>query len=168
MSKELATLLSSTNNLYHIYVAGVVAAENFDNVTYVRLHDMPNLIKTVPFNTVICSRFISFLEMFKDCSFDQFYIWGHDTLLLPYGCNFNDKQIIFKWDKYITGCICQTEWHANLFKGLYPELSNKITIINNGIDINQFLNVSKSESESESESIKKQANKFIYSSRPER
>jgi hypothetical protein len=159
LSKELATFLSSTNVLYHVYVSGVVKNEKFDNVTYVRLNDIPNLIQTVPFNTVICSRYISFLEMFKECSFDQFYIWGHDTLLLPYGCNLTDKQIIYKWDKYITGCICQTEWHANLFKGLYPELTNKITIINNGIDANQFLNVSTSE---------KQSNKFIYSSRPER
>jgi FkbM family methyltransferase len=83
--------------------------------------------------------------------------------LLPYGCNLTDKQIIYKWDKYITGCICQTEWHANLFKGLYPELTNKITIINNGIDVNQFLTINETQLLSE-----KQSNKFIYSSRPER
>jgi glycosyltransferase involved in cell wall biosynthesis len=163
LSKELATFLSSTNVLYNVYVAGVVAPESFDNVTYIRLNDIPNLIQTVAFNTVICSRYISFLEMFKECSFDKFYIWGHDTLLLPYGCNLTDKQIISKWDKYITGCICQTEWHANLFKGLYPELTNKITIINNGIDVNQFLTINETQLLSE-----KQSNKFIYSSRPER
>ena len=160
LSKELAALLLLENSSYNVYVTGVVQNEKFDNVTYVSLHNIPNLIQTIPFNTVICSRYISFLEIFKDCSFDQFYIWGHDTQLIHYGCNLTDKQLISKWDKYITGCICQTEWHSTLFKGLYPELSNKISIINNGLDIQQII--------SRPTTSKKQSNKFIYSSRPER
>lgn len=163
LSKELASLLESKE--YHIYVAGVVQSESFDNVTYVKLQDIPNLIKSIPFNTVICSRYISFLEIYKECAFDKFYIWAHDIVLLYYGCNLSDKQIITKWDKYITGCICQTEWHANLFKDLYPELTNKITAINNGLDKNTFLNGSQTMALN---SCKKQSNKFIYSSRPER
>jgi FkbM family methyltransferase len=163
LSKELASLLASGE--YNVYVAGVVQSESFDNVTYVKLQDIPNLIKSIPFNTVICSRYISFLEIYQECAFDKFYIWAHDIVLLNYGCNLNDKQIITKWDKYITGCICQTEWHANLFKDFYPELTNKITAINNGLDKNTFLNGSQTMSLN---NCKKQSNKFIYSSRPER
>lgn len=157
--KAVAYLSKEMGKDYNVYVTGTVVPESFDNVTYIKFQDISSLIKKIPFNTVICSRFIGFLEMFKECSFDKFYLWGHDTILIPHGCNLNDKQIITKWDKYITGCICQTEWHANLFKSLYPELTNKITIINNGLDKNMFL----------SEPInKKQTNKFIYSSRIER
>jgi beta-1,4-mannosyl-glycoprotein beta-1,4-N-acetylglucosaminyltransferase len=163
LSKELASLLESKE--YNVYVAGVVQSESFDNVTYVKLQDIPNLIKSIPFNTVICSRYISFLEIYQECAFDKFYIWAHDIVLLYYGCNLSDKQIITKWDKYITGCICQTEWHANLFKDLYPELTNKIIAINNGLDKNTFLNGSQTMALN---SCKKQSNKFIYSSRPER
>jgi FkbM family methyltransferase len=175
LSKEMAALLLDKD--YKIYVAGALSSESFDNVTYVSFQDIPEIIKTVPFHIVICSRYISFLETFKECSFHQFYIWAHDTLFLPYGCNLTDKEIITKWDKYITGCICQTEWHANLFKGLYPELTNKISIINNGLSNTISVTTDKSVTTNKSVSIpekntntkiRKQTNKFIYSSRPER
>jgi len=160
LSKEMAGLLLDKD--YKIYVAGALSPESFDNVTYVSFQDIPEIIKTVPFHTVICSRYISFLETFKECSFHQFYIWAHDTELHSYGCNLKDKEIITKWDKYITGCICQTDWHANLFKGLYPELTNKISIINNGVSNTTSITTEKCVK------TRKQTNKFIYSSRPER
>lgn len=97
--------------------------------------------------------------MFKECSFYQSYIWGHDILLLSYGCRLNDTQILTKWNKYINGCICLTEWHKQLFIEKYPILSNKIHIINNGIDINSFNKTNRTN---------KIKNKFIYSSRPDR
>jgi len=79
---------------------------------------------------------------------------------LPYGCNLQDNQIILKWNNYIDGCICLTEWHKNLFKEKYPELKDKITLINNGIDIDIFNKID--------DTITKIKNKFIYSSRPDR
>jgi FkbM family methyltransferase len=157
--KAVAYLSNSFPKKYNVYVAGVVGNESFDNVTYVRLHDIPQLINTTPFHTVIVSRYISFYEIFKECSFYQSYIWAHDTQLLPYGCNLNENQILTKWDNYITGCICLTQWHKDQFIAKYPLLTNKITIINNGLDLDSFTNEKKA---------KKQSNKFIYSSRPER
>jgi tetratricopeptide (TPR) repeat protein len=157
LSKEMASLLLSKN--YTVYVAGSVQNEVFDNVFYVNHKDISDLIKSTPFHTVIVSRYISFYEMFKECSYYQSYIWAHDTHLLPYGCNLTEAEIITKWDKYIDGCICLTEWHKELFIFKYPEFKNKITLINNGIDIVSF---------TKSSINKKQLNKFIYSSRPER
>jgi glycosyltransferase involved in cell wall biosynthesis len=98
--------------------------------------------------------------MFPKCSFHQSYIWAHDTMLLPYGCSLTDTQILNKWDNYINGCICLTEWHKDLFIEKYPILKNKTNLINNGLDINSFKNISYSNC--------KIKNKFIYSSRPER
>ena len=156
--KAVAYLSKSFPKSYNVYIAGVVGSESFDNVTYVKMADIPQLIKTTAFHTVIVSRYISFYEMFKECSFYQSYIWAHDTQLLPYGCNLNETQILTKWANYITGCICLTQWHKDQFIAKYPELTNKISLINNGLDLDSFLNTNK----------KKQFNKFIYSSRPER
>lgn len=142
---------------YTIFVAGTLANEINDNVIYIHLNQIPTIINTRPFKTIICSRYIAFLEMFKECCFDQFYIWAHDTHLIHYGCDLDVKNIFAKWNDTITGCICLTNWHSELYKKTYPELENKISIINNGVNISEF----KFE-------CKKQPNKFIYSSRPER
>ena len=77
--------------------------------------------------------------------------------MLPYGCNLTSNQIITKWDKHIDGCICQTKWHADEYKKIYPELKDKISIINNGIDTALF-----------TFNTNKKNNKFIYTSRVER
>ena len=158
--KAVAYLSKQFPNEYNIYVSGVVENEKIDNVTYIHLNELQNLINITPFHTIICSRYIAFLEMFNEVSFYQFYIWGHDIHLMPYGCSLTHTQIITKWNKSIDGCICQTNWHAKEFERIYPELKNKINIINNGIDIqNHTVN----------ETIKyKKKNKFIYSSCSER
>jgi beta-1,4-mannosyl-glycoprotein beta-1,4-N-acetylglucosaminyltransferase len=160
--KAVAYLSRTFPKDYNVYVAGVVENESFDNITYVRMVDIENLIKTTAFHTVIVSRYIAFYEMFKECSFYQSYIWAHDTQLIPYGCNLNENQILTKWDNYITGCICLTFWHKEQFIAKYPGLSNKIKVINNGLDLDSFSNVTSAKK------TKKQNNKFIYSSRPER
>jgi len=144
-----------------VYVAGNVKNEIIDNIHYISLNDLSVLVSHIAFHTVIVSRYISFYELYPQCSFYKSYIWVHDTMLLPYGLSdrISDKQIIQKWNNYIDGCVCLTDWHKNLFSKLYPQLANKIHIINNGIEISQFPS---------SKSNNKIVNRFIYTSRPER
>jgi len=144
---------------YNIIISGHVKNETINNIQYVHLNELPTLFENMSFHTVIVSRYISFYEMFKNCSFYQSFIWAHDVHLLPYGCNINDREILNKWNKYIKGCICLTKWHRDLFVEKYPMLKNKITLINNGIDIDAFKRVNHNV---------KIRNKFIYSSRPDR
>ena len=144
---------------YTIFISGGVKCETVGNIQYIHLNELTNLIISIPFHTLIVSRYISFYEMFKECSFYQSFIWAHDVSLLPYGCSLNETSILKKWDNYINGCICLTEWHKKEFVNKYPHLKNKISLINNGIDINSFPNI---------ETNKKIKNKFIYSSRPDR
>jgi beta-1,4-mannosyl-glycoprotein beta-1,4-N-acetylglucosaminyltransferase len=159
LSKELGVILGKERGMT-IYVAGNVMPEKLEefNVVYVSLDELPNLLSKLNFHTVICSRYISFLEIYgHTCSFYQFYIWAHDTCLLSYGCNLADAAVIEKWAECIDGCICQTQWHADRFKTLYPRLAHKMQTINNGIDVQLF------------PAIKlKQSEKFIYTSRTER
>ena len=157
--KAVAYLSKCFPKDYNIYISGEVKNEIIDNIQYIHLNELTNLINLIPFHTVIVSRYISFYEMFKECSYYQSYIWAHDILLLPYGSNLNETQIFKKWNKYINKCICLTEWHKNEFTNKYPILKNKISLINNGIDCQSFSN---------SVTNKKITNKFIYSSRPDR
>ena len=158
LSKELGVALGGMT----VYVAGDVCAEELTefNVVYVSMKDLPELLRKTEFHTVICSRYISFLELYGNaCSFYQFYIWAHDTRLLSYGCNLGDGAIIRKWAECIDGCVCQTQWHADQYIQLYPELKPKMKTINNGIDLELF---------PASASTPKQAGKFVYTSRTER
>ena len=95
--------------------------------------------------------------MFNEVSFFQSYIWGHDINLFNYGCNLDVGSILTKWSSRISGCVCQTEWHKNLFESHYPELKGKIATINNGIQIDKFV----------SKNVKT-TNRFVYTSCSER
>ena len=170
-TKALSQIFKTESNInkkqFKIYIVGDLINEELPelNITYLHLSQLPKLINEIPFHTVVCSRYIAFLEMFKTCSFYQFYIWAHDTMLLPYGSSLSDNAILEKWSKYIDGCICQTEWHANEYIKRYPSLTNKTIIINNGIDTSVFPSTN---SMSYNNSSRKQTNKFIYTSRTER
>ena len=153
LSQELAKLSKD----YKIYIGGQVKEESVGNITYVNQDKLKSLVKNIPFHTVIVSRYLGFYEMFSDASFYKSFIWAHDTSLIAYGSNWDVNSIIHKWSDKITGCICLTEWHKNLFSNQYPLLKDKIHIINNGIVPKLF-----------TYPCKKVSNRFIYSSCAER
>ena len=158
----VASLTKNFPNTYTIYVAGVVEEETIDNVTYIDFKNLSNLIKTTPFHTIIVSRYLNFYELYKNFSAHQTFIWAHDILLYEYGTNLSVESILTKWSSKITGCICQTEWHKNLFLSLYPQLKDKINTINNGINTQLF------NSNNSNIKPKKITNRFIYTSCSER
>ena len=149
-------------NGYTVYVSGGVESEDNDGlgrVKYVGLSDLPELLRTTAFHTVVCSRYISFLELYGGgASWYQFYVWAHDTHLLSYGCDLSDTAVLEKWADRIDGCVCQTQWHADEYARQYPTLKNKIHVINNGIAPELF----------PAANAKKVPNRFIYTSRTER
>ena len=142
---------------YEIYVAGDVNEEKVDNITYVHFNNIDNLIKSTAFHTIIVSRYLNFYELYKNFSAYQTFIWGHDITLYAYGTSLSVEEILTKWASKITGCVCQTEWHKNLFISSFPQLKDKIYIINNGINSNMF-----------NYDNKKTLNKFVYTSCSER
>jgi len=142
---------------YEVYIAGHVQEEVVDNIHFVNFDSLKRITKEVSFHTLIVSRYLAFYEMFPETSFYQSFIWGHDIALFNYGCDISVHQILEKWSDRIHGCICQTEWHMNLFKSMYPQLTEKMHIINNGIELDKF-----------SYASKKIENRFIYSSCSER
>jgi FkbM family methyltransferase len=153
----VAQLAYSFPKNYDIYVAGSVKEEKIDNVNYINFDTLKKMMDVTPFHTVIVSRYIAFYEMFENISFYQSFIWAHDIALFNYGCDTDVKSILNKWYNKINGCICQTEWHMNLFNDMYPELKNKLSHINNGITIANF-----------TYKHKRISNRFIYTSCAER
>ena len=144
---------------YTVYVSGGVFEDEASvGVKYVGLSDLPELLRTTAFHTIVCSRYVSFLELYGGfASWHQFYIWAHDTHLLAYGCDLGDTMILEKWSDHIDGCVCQTRWHADEYARQYPTLQSKLHVINNGIDATLFPALGK-----------KVRNRFIYTSRTER
>lgn len=155
--KAVAYLTHCFPRKYNIYVAGNVAEETIDNVHYVPFNKLSNLIDNTPFHTVIVSRYIAFYEMYQNVSYFQSYIWAHDTCLLPYGSSLSSEQVLNKWNHRITGCVCLTPWHTQLFSSQYPMLKNKLQTINNGICTELF-----------PKKHVKMMNSFLYSSSTER
>lgn len=142
---------------YTIYISGNVGEETIGNVHYVSLTNLPQLINSTSFHTVIVSRYIAFFDMFPQTITKQYYIWAHDTSLSSYGSNKKDTQLIEEYNHKIDGLICLTQWHAEHLLKQYPLLQDKVNIINNGINPNMF-NIS----------VDKITNRFVYTSCSER
>lgn len=151
---------------YDIYIVGDVIEETYDgNVHYVsNEYASIHLIESEAFHTVIVSRYVCFFTRFpKYCAY-QTFLWAHDTEMLIYNSHLSSKEILSKYSSHIAGCICQTEWHKNLFENLYPMLQGKLYAINNGIQSHLFV----PEANDLVTSIKRVQNRFLYSSRSER
>ena len=146
---------------YTIYVAGDVEEETVENIRYINFKNLNNLIKTTAFHSIIVSRYLNFYELYRNFSAYQTFIWGHDITLYAYGSDLSVEGILSKWESKITGCICQTEWHKNLFLSSFPQLKDKITTINNGINVDLF-------NTKDITKVNKITNRFIYTSCSER
>ena len=124
---------------YEIYIGGDVLDEVVDNVHYVHQFNLPELLKTNSFHTVIVSRYIGFFEMFPYYNSYKTFIWAHDTCFNAYGAsNMDDQAVIKKWLPKITGVVCLTEWHKKHIENVYPVLKDMIHIINNGVKVEMF------------------------------
>ncbi len=144
---------------YNIFICGTVKEEKNENISYITRETLTKMIDTDCFHTIIISRYVSFFELYKNISSYQNIIWAHDTHLIHYGCTYMEHQaIVKKWKSKITGCVCLTEWQASNYKQFYPELKDKIHIINNGI-ITELFNY---------DCNNKIPHSFIYSSCSER
>ena len=155
-------VINLSNNLpehYNIYVAGNIEEEVVNNTHYIHIDSLVELVKNTAFHTIIVSRYLDFYEKYQNFSAHQTFIWGHDIVLFPYNINMSVESIITKWSSKISGCVCQTNWHCDLFLSLYPQLKDKISIINNGISIDLFTSKSNKN---------KITNRFIYTSCSER
>ena len=143
---------------YRVYIAGGVKDEIKDNVVYISFSKLADLLQSTPFQTVIISRYIAFLEDYE-FSTDKLYIWIHDLSVLGFawGREIDAPTIMNKWDFRIDKYICLTEWHKQHIIQNFPQIRDKIHVIPNGIESSVF--------PIQSQKVK---NRFVFTSRPER
>ena len=161
------SLAKSLPNIYEIYIGGDVLEEKLDNITFVNSDNLHALLCNTAFHTIIVSRYVNFFDLYKCVYTHQIYIWAHDIHLISYGTYNNINDILtIHYDK-INGCVCQTEWHKNLYIQSYKALEDKIHVINNGIDTSMFTGNTNTNANTNANTTKVK-NRFIYSSCPER
>jgi beta-1,4-mannosyl-glycoprotein beta-1,4-N-acetylglucosaminyltransferase len=162
--KAVAYLSREFPKDYEIIISGDVEEGTFDNRTYVHRNRLQPILDSTEFHTIIVSRYVCFFEKFKNSKCYKLIISAHDTHILSPGNNAN--HLLDMYNTSIDKVITLTPWHKSNIISLYPNIpSNKIEIINNGIDISQFHN---NINQTIRNSIRKIKNKFIWSSRSER
>ena len=162
--KAVAYLSREFPKDYEIIISGDVEEGTFDNRTYVHRNRLQPILDSTEFHTIIVSRYVCFFEKFKNSKCYKLIISAHDTHILTTSNNAN--HLLDMYNTSIDKVITLTPWHKSNITSIYSNIpSNKIEIINNGIDISQFHN---NTNQIIRNSIRKIKNKFIWSSRSER
>ena len=158
--KAVAYLSEELSSKYNIIICGDVIDEIVDNVQYINASNLQILLNTQFFHTIIISRYLCFFQDYPYYSCRNLYICSHDShgLINRVWNNRvedinNVNKILINNNKNITGIIALTDWHKNKLTEIYPSITNKIKIINNGIRLSDFTS-----------NNNKIPNKFIWSS----
>jgi beta-1,4-mannosyl-glycoprotein beta-1,4-N-acetylglucosaminyltransferase len=156
--KAVAYLAREFPKNYEIIVSGDVEDGIFDNVAYIHQNKLQSILDSTHFHTVIISRNICFLNDFHNIKCSQLVLSLHDTHIL--NGTFAAQPVMKMYEDEIDKVITLTNWHKSNITYLYPMINtDKIEVINNGIDVSRFVN---------SNMPNKIPNKFMWSSRTER
>ena len=141
---------------YQIFIAGDQKEEEIDNIKYISHNNVQTILNENTFHTVIVSRYVSFFKQFYNIKCSKLLLSAHDStgFINNHVKDFTIDNILNQYDKYIDNVIALTSWHANNIIERHPYFKNKLKIINNGINIDDFKWDCKN----------KVKNKFIWSS----
>jgi len=133
-----------TRNLpknYTIYIAGDQKEEEIGNIKYINHSNLQKLLDNTIFHSIIVSRYVSFFKEFDNIKCYKMLLSAHDsTGFINFKVkNITINNILSEYNKYIDNVICLTKWHSSNIVERHPFLKEKINIINNGIDISQFI-----------------------------
>jgi glycosyltransferase involved in cell wall biosynthesis len=151
---KLANQLSKNYKIYIVTLSDdeTIITDNFIYINYKNLH--------INVDILIISRYINYFMycFFQPCT--KIYLWVHDITILAYYQNFvlenNGKAFLHNFLDRIDKIIVLSEWHKTFFQSYYQIPDNKLTIIGNGITINNFIPII--------DISRKQKNKFIWTS----
>ena len=144
---------------YDIYISGTVKDEIKDNITYIHHDKLQDLLDKEVFHTIIVSRYVYFFVKYFNIKCYQLLLSAHDStgFINNMYRSITIDDILRDNNEHIDKVVSLTSWHSNNIISRHPYLSNKINIINNGIDISKF-----------PKNKEKVKNKFIWSSCSER
>ena len=139
---------------YDIYIAGDQIEEELDNIKYIHHRNLQKLIDENSFHTVIVSRYVCFLEHFKNVKCYKLIVSAHDSTGFINTTGIPIDNILQHNNSSIDSVISLTQWHKKNIMKKHKFLNDKIVSINNGIDTENFPNNTNN----------KIANKFVWSS----
>jgi len=147
-------IMSLANNLLlganEIYVVGDVIEGDYNNahlvdpeekvtnfVKYRSIKAFKTEIGNKKIDWIIAASYIHYLKEFEDLNFDQSIFWVHNTDFYPWwrGKELPNKGIDLLLHPKLTHIVCLTKWHKNKFIEQFPESSNKIQVIGNGLNL---------------------------------
>ena len=154
---------------YDIIISGDVEEGSFNNITYIHQNNLQTILDKTEFHTVIISRYICFLERFKNIKTNKLLLSLHDTDIIKCDFTIDIPTVIHNYINHIDNVIVLTNYHKSVISSKYPLLNDKFIIINNGIDIDDIAEVDV-DAEINEQSLEKLHgrekihNKFVYTS----
>ena len=116
---------------YNVVISGDVLEEKFGDIEFIHRFNL----KPEKYEILIVSRYVSFFTMYPFIESENVILMAHDIHFLNNlsGCKKSVLEIIESNLQKINKVVCLTQWHAEKYIELYPCLSEKIKVINNGI-----------------------------------
>lgn len=144
---------------HEVYVVGDVIEGEFGGVLYITTSNAIAKLGTSFVDCIIGVSYVNYLIELQDLNFTHSIFWVHNTDFYPWHRGEtlpNAGRDLLNHTK-MTGIVCLTDWHKNKFIEQFPEVEHKIKVIGNGVDVDNFVEVSD-----------KLSNSFIYTSHAER
>lgn len=169
--KAVVYLSQQFPTTYEIIISGDVEEGTFNNITYVHQNNLQAILDKMEFHTVIISRYICFLERFKNIKTNKLLLSLHDTDIIKCDFTIDIPTVIRKYISQIDNVIVLTNYHKSVISGKYPLLNDKFIIINNGIDVDWGVDKSDVDIDEPDSNMNKNlhgrektSNKFVYTS----
>lgn len=170
LSRHLASISSN-----QIWVVGDVIEGDFDGIKYRTTQNFKNEVDSV--DTIIATSYIHYLKEFEDFDYKNSIFWVHNTDYFTWwrGTEIKNHRELLNHPK-LSHIVCLTYWHKDKFLEQFPEATDKVIVIGNGIEKSNFVRVFPTVKviqgrvfpDPTSITVNKVPNQYIYSSHAER
>ena len=147
------------NEGHEVIVSGEVITDNCDGVVYQHITDLE---QNQHFDVVIATAYIHYIKLFEELNvtYDKSFFWIHNEEFYPWynAESLPNGGLDYLNDDRLTYVVAVSEFHKKILISKYPELSTKIVVIENAIDILDWGSIE----------VERYENKFIYTSAPDR
>ena len=141
---------------YKVIVSGDVNSGNWNNTEWLSTSELHQKYYN-KIDLIIGVNYIHFILEFKKYSAKKIF-WAHNTEFHPWykGSKINQVNELTS-PKHIDSFVCVSNWHKEQWSQKYSISPERISVINNGVNIESFSNM-----------CNKVKDRFIWSSAPER
>ena len=144
---------------HDVVVSGEVVSDICDGVVYTHITELE---EGQHFDVVVATAYIHYIKMLEDLNitYNKSFFWIHNEEFYTWynGVELPNGGRDYLMDDRMTMVVAVSEYHKKILLNTYPEIKNKIKVIQNAIDPYDWDMID----------IPKFENKFIYTSAPDR